>query len=162
MANSITSDQPIGVLRLLFGLPIWLYHANLGWLVLRRVLMLTHTGRKCGKPRQEVLEVVARGPSTGAYFVTAAWLGKAAWFKNIQANPDVQVNVGTRTFKATAFVIDRGKAAVMFLDYARRYPLAFRELAQLMMGERLRPTPDDCLRLAQPVPMVKLAAGTSG
>jgi deazaflavin-dependent oxidoreductase (nitroreductase family) len=161
MANSIISNQPKGMLRFLFRLPIWLYHANLGWLLSGRFLMLTHIGRKSGKPRQAVLEVVAHEPGTEAYFVAAAWRGKADWFKNIQANPDVRVTVGTRTFKASALVTNREEASAIFLDYARRYPLAFRELGHMIMGQRLHPTPDDCLRLAQSVPMVRLAAGTN-
>jgi deazaflavin-dependent oxidoreductase (nitroreductase family) len=156
MTKRITSQQPKGGLRFLFRLPLWLYQFHLGWLLGGRFLRLTHIGRKSGQPRQVVLEVVYYNVETGAYFVAAGWRGKADWFQNIQSNSAIQVTVGTRTFKATAAVMQLVEAAATFYIYARRYPLAFRELSRLMMGETLRPTQEDCFRLAEAVPLVKL------
>ena len=90
------------------------------------------------------------------YFVAAGWRGKADWFKNIQVNPSVQVTVGSHTFKATAAVMQLVEAAATFYIYARRYPLAFRELSRRMMGEVLQFNQEDCFHLAQSVPLVKL------
>jgi len=118
--------------------------------------MLTHIGRKSGQPRQVMLEVVHHDAETGAYFVAAGWRGKADWFKNIQSNPAVQVTVGTHTFEATAVVMQLVEAAATLYVYARRHPLAFRELSRLMMGEMLQSNQEDCFRLAQSVPLVKL------
>ncbi|GAB4458508.1 MAG: nitroreductase family deazaflavin-dependent oxidoreductase [Anaerolineales bacterium] len=156
MNFKLTRQQPHGLLRLFLRMPIALYRARLGWLLGGRFLMLTHTGRKSGQPRQTVLEVVHHDPATGAYFVAAAWGGKADWFRNIQANPAVQVTAGTRTFPATAVLMQADEAARIFLAYARRYPLAFRELSRMMFGETLQPTLEDCLRMAQSVPLVAL------
>lgn len=156
MSEGITSNQPKGVLRYLFRLPIWLYRANLGWLMGKRFLMLTHTGRKSGQPRQVVVEVVAYESSSGAYYVAAGWRSKADWFKNIQANSSVRVTVGTQTFDATSQVIGLSEAAATFLVYASRHPLAFRELSRMMMGVALRPNLEGCYRLAQSVPLVEL------
>jgi deazaflavin-dependent oxidoreductase (nitroreductase family) len=156
MNSNLTNQQPKGILRFLFRIPIWLYRARLGWLLGNRFLMLTHTGRKSGKPRQVVLEVVHHDTETGAYFVAAGWRGKADWFKNIQTNPAIKVTVSTQTFAANAQIITPTVATNIYLDYARRYPLAFREISHLMMGETLQATPADCSRLAQSVPLVRL------
>ncbi len=156
MTNSITSNQPRGVLRFLFRLPILLYRAHMGWLLGGRFLMLTHIGRRSGQLRQVMLEVVMHEPDSKAYFVAAGWRGKADWFRNIQTNPAVQVVVGTRTFKAIASVVQPNEAADRFYVYARRFPLAFRELSRIMMGKMVQSTREDCLRLAQSVPLVKL------
>jgi deazaflavin-dependent oxidoreductase (nitroreductase family) len=156
MSKGITSNQPKGILRFLFRLPLWLYRVKLGWLLNKRFLMLTHIGRKSGQPRQVALEVVQHDADTSVYFVAAGWRGKADWFQNIQSNPSVQVTVGTHTFKATAAVMQLVEAAATFYIYARRYPLAFRDLSRLMMGEMLQLTQEDCFRLAESVPLVKL------
>ena len=156
MNKGITSKQPKGFLRFLFRLPLWLYRVKLGWLMGKRFLMLTHTGRMSGQPRQVVLEVVHHDADTSVYFVAAGWRGRADWFKNIQENPSVQITVGTHTFKATAAVMQLVEAAATFYIYARRHPLAFRELSRLMMGEVLQSTQEDCFRFANSVPLVKL------
>lgn len=156
MNSKLTNQQPRGLLRLFLRMPIFLYNAHLGWLLGGRFLMLTHIGRKSGIPRQVVLEVVHHDTDTSVYFVAAGWRGKADWFKNIQVNPSVHVTVGAHTFKATAAVMQLVEAAATLYIYARRYPLAFRELSRLMMGEVLQSTQEDCFRLAESVPLVKI------
>lgn len=156
MNSKLTNQQPHGVLRLFLRLPILLYRARLGWLLGGRFLMLTHIGRKSGKSRQAVLEVVHHDSEADTYFVAAGWRGKADWFKNIQANPTVQIMAGTRSLQATAMVMQLVEAAATFYTYACRYPLAFRELSRIMMGEILQPNQEDCFRFAQSVPLVKL------
>ncbi len=155
----LTQKQPHGLLRLFLRMPILLYRAHLGWLLGGRFLMLTHIGRNSGLPREVVLEVVHNDSEVGTYFVAAGWRGKADWFKNIQSNPEVQVMVGTRVFKAEASVVQMAEAASIFYLYARRHPFAFRELSRLMMGERLQPVQYDCFWFAYSVPLVKLIPG---
>ena len=143
-------------MRLFLRMPIFLYHVHMGWLLGDRFLKITHIGRKSGLSREVVLEVVHHDVETGAYFVAAGWRGKADWFKNIQSNPEVQVMVGTRIFKAEASVVQLAEAASTFYLYARRHPFAFRELSLLMMGEKLEPVQYDCFWFAHSVPLVKL------
>jgi deazaflavin-dependent oxidoreductase (nitroreductase family) len=156
MGSSLTHHQPKGILRMLFRTPIWFYRAHMGWLLGKRFLMLTHVGRKSRQLRQVVLEVVSHDERTGAYFVAVGWRGKADWFKNIQATPAVQFTVGTQTFPASAQIVDPAGAAGIFLDYARRHPLAFQEISHLMMGKTLKADLRDCSLLAQSVPLVIL------
>ncbi len=152
----LTSKQPHGLLRLFLRMPIVLYRAHLGWLLGGRFLMLTHLGRKSGLPREVVLEVVQHDFETGSYFVAAGWRGKADWFKNIQSNPEVQVMVGTRIFKAETSVVQMAEAVSIFHLYARCHPFAFRGLSYLMMGEMLQPVQYDCFWFAHSVPLVRL------
>jgi deazaflavin-dependent oxidoreductase (nitroreductase family) len=154
--RSLTSRQPKGILRALFRMPIWLYHAHLGWLLGKRFLMLTHIGRKSGHLRHTILEVVSHEEGTGAYFVAAGWKSKADWFKNIQVNDAVQFTVGTRTLPAKAQIMDPSEAGGIYLDYARRHHTSFRELSRLMMGETLEPNQADCSKMALAIPLVKL------
>src|SRR5689334_1392695 len=52
MPEKIKSLQPPhGFSRMMYRLPVWLFHVHLGWLLGNRFLLLTHTGRKSGLPR---------------------------------------------------------------------------------------------------------------
>ncbi len=147
---------PHGLARFAVRLPIWLYRVRLGWLLGDRFLMLTHTGRKSGLPRQVVLEVVHHDKATGAYIIASGWGEKSDWFRNIQKTPQVTVQAGGRRFGAVAVRLSLEEAERELLDYARRHPMAFQELAGLMAGQRLKSTPEDCRLLARSVPLVVL------
>ena len=56
--------KPTGIVRVAFRLPVYLYRANLGWLLGHRGLLLTHRGRKSGRVYQTVLEVIRYDPAT--------------------------------------------------------------------------------------------------
>lgn len=152
----LTEHQPRGLLRLFLRMPIVLYRMHFGWLLGNRFLMLTHLGRKSGLPRKAVLEVVDHNFETGTYFVASGWRSKADWFLNIQLNPVIQIMAGRQTFKALASVMQPTESAAVFYNYALHHPQAFREISRLMMGEVLQRTEEDCLRLAQSVPLVML------
>lgn len=60
------------------------------------VLLLTTTGRKSGQPRTSALTYLPQG---GRYVVIASYLGEPrhpAWWLNLQANPDAEIQVGGR------------------------------------------------------------------
>ncbi|HBY92828.1 MAG: nitroreductase family deazaflavin-dependent oxidoreductase [Ardenticatenaceae bacterium] len=155
------THPPRGPLRLAARLPLWLYRAHLGWLLGNRFLMLTHIGRRSGLPRQVVLEVVRYDNSTGTYIIASGWGEKSDWFRNIQKTPDVVVSAGRKRFEARAVRLPVEEAERELRDYARRHPLAFRELSGLMAGQRLRGTDEDFERLAQSVPLVALRPRTT-
>ncbi len=96
MSKSIVDRPPSKALRLGLRLPIWLYRARLGWLLGDRFLMLTHTGRKSGLPRQTVIEVVQHDKGTDTYYVVSGWGEKSDWYQNIRKSPSVTVHVGGR------------------------------------------------------------------
>jgi hypothetical protein len=64
---------PRGFARMLWRLPLWLYRLHLGWVLQNHFLLLTHTGRKSGLPRQTVLEVLHAEKATGNYTVFSGW-----------------------------------------------------------------------------------------
>ena len=65
----------------------------------RPVLLLTTTGRRSGMPRVAPLQYEE---IDGTIYLAAARGQKADWFRNIVAHPQVQIQIGTRTFSATA------------------------------------------------------------
>ncbi len=123
---------PSGISRILFRAPIWLYKLNLGWIMGKRFLKITHTGRKSGKPRHVILEVVKFEPSKETYYIAAAWGEKSDWVKNIRANPQVQVQIGQQKMTMLAEQLNPEQGEAIILDYAHRHPTAMINLARFM------------------------------
>jgi deazaflavin-dependent oxidoreductase (nitroreductase family) len=113
---------PKGCSRAFFRFPIWLYRANLGWLLGGRFLLLNHVGRKTGLPRQAVLEVVQHDQETDTYVVAVGFGKKSAWYRNLLAQPEVSIQVGRRKLDVTAGQLPPEEAGEVFLDFTRRYP----------------------------------------
>jgi deazaflavin-dependent oxidoreductase (nitroreductase family) len=66
------------------------------------VLLLTTVGRKTGERRTTPLTYL---PHADAYVVIASYLGEPghpAWFLNLQATPDVELQVGSERLRARA------------------------------------------------------------
>ena len=148
------SHPPRGLLRLGFRSPLLLYRAHLGWLLGDRFLMLSHTGRKSGRQRQVVLEVVRHEKENGIYIVASGWGEKSDWFRNVTKNPFVLIQSGTHQTKARAVRLSEKEAELELRDYGRRHPAAFRNLAKLMLGNGSSGTDEDIHRLVQDVPLV--------
>lgn len=147
---------PRGWLRWLLRLPVWLYRARLGWLLGKRFLLLTHTGRKTGLPRRTVLEVVQYDAATRTFIVASGWGEKSSWFQNIQAHPEVEVASGGLRFEACGEQLPVEQAEQVLTEYARRHPVAFRWLAPLMAGERQNSVAENIRAMAQTIPLVAL------
>jgi deazaflavin-dependent oxidoreductase (nitroreductase family) len=156
MTKSIIDTPPGKTLRFGLRLPIWLYRFHLSWMLGDRFLMLTHTGRKSGLPRQTVIEVVQHDKNTDTYYVVSGWGEKSDWYQNIRKLPQVTVHVGGRKFQATAEFIPLEKAIEIMNTYARKHPVAFSELSGLFLGERMQPDNEASRRIATKMPMVAL------
>ena len=156
MPATLGDKPPQGFGRALSRFPLWLYRLGLGFLLGGRFLMLTHTGRKSGLPRQTVLEVVRHDTLTDSYVVASGWGEKSNWFRNILKNPRVSIAVGLRRLQAVAVRLSSEGAQHEFSDYARRHPRAFRMLSSRMLGGATGDTEVDCLLLARNIPIVVL------
>ncbi|HLX40882.1 MAG TPA: nitroreductase family deazaflavin-dependent oxidoreductase [Ktedonobacteraceae bacterium] len=141
------AQPPRGLSRMMYRLPIWLYHIHQGWIVGERFMLLTHTGRKSGLPRQTVLEVLQHDKASDTYYVLAGFGEKSDWLQNVEKTPEVVINVGRRQFRALATHVAPEEAELKVLDYAHRNPLAIRVLPRLM-GYQLNGTEEDFRALA--------------
>jgi deazaflavin-dependent oxidoreductase (nitroreductase family) len=150
------THSPKGLLRLLLRAPVWLYRLGLGWLLGKRFILLTHIGRKTGRPRHTVLEVVRYEPSTGQVVVASAWGEKAHWFRNILAQPRVQVQHGRRRFAAMAHCLTPLEAERALAEYAAQHPTAFKILVDTLGGVKFQDPAEACRALAQEIPLVAL------
>ncbi len=131
--------RPQGCLRAALRLPLWLYRLRLGWLLGRRFLMLAHTGRRTGRTYRTVLEVVRYDARAGTYVVVSAWGEQADWYRNVRWTPQVTLRVAGRHLYARAVVLPPSVALREVRSYARRHPVAYRMLTQLLLAAPLVP-----------------------
>ena len=148
-------SPPKGVSRFFYRLPIFVYRIGLGRLMGSRFLLLEHTGRKSGKLRRNVLEVVRWDKAAGTVYVVSAWGDKSDWLRNVRANPAVAIEVAGTRYSAKAIPLSREDSERELLDYAQRYPRAAKELSRLL-GYRLDGTPEDFASLAEQMTIVAL------
>ncbi len=123
---------PSGLSRRLFRLPIYLYKVGLGGLLGDRFLLLNHSGRKSGLPRQAVVEVVRCDLATETYIIASGFGEGSQWFQNLMHTPDVMIQVGRRILSVHARRLSSKEAADEMADYARRNPKAAHALARFM------------------------------
>lgn len=147
---------PTGIRRLLFRIPIYLYRLRLGWLFGGRLLLLNHTGRKTGKQRQVVIEVVDHDRADGSYVVCSGFGPKAAWYQNLLANPQTSIQVGLHTILVTAHTLDAEEGGDFMAGYAPRHPKAARTLVRFM-GFSVDGTQDDYRAVGRQLPFVRLS-----
>lgn len=102
------------VLRVLKLPPQLLYALGVGRWYGRLVLLLTTQGRKSGMPRVTPLqyEVI-----DGLYYLGSSLGEKADWYRNIQANPQVELRVGERHIQGFAETTTDPERLVDFLLY---------------------------------------------
>lgn len=106
--------------RRLLRAPALLYRCHAGWLLGRRFLLLTHVGRRSGRRHQTVLEVIGTHRSSGEVMVLAGFGRSADWYRNLQAQPAVEVEVGRRRFRPIHRQLDEAEAVAALADYERR------------------------------------------
>src|SRR5690606_1693950 len=111
-------------------------------------------GRKRGRIRRTVLEVVARHPD--ALYAVAAWGDKAQWLRTVRANPEARVHIGFYRSRTTAPAVDEGTGSRVLAEYAARHPRAFRALAGRVLDDA-GDTPQETVgRMAAVLPVVEL------
>jgi len=146
-------QPPAGVTRFLFRIPIHLYRLRLGWLFGSRLLLLNHTGRVSGKPRQTVLEVAERDGD--GYVVASGWGPTAAWYRNILQTPEVTIQVGTRTIPVTAIPLDKDEGAQVFVRYGSRHRAAAKYVLPRVLGFSVDGSDADFRAVGEHLPFVR-------
>jgi deazaflavin-dependent oxidoreductase (nitroreductase family) len=148
-------SKPSGLSRTFFRSPIWLYRIGLGWMLGKRMLHLTHTGRKSGLAREVVLEVVHYWEDSNTYIVAAAWGEKADWYQNVRAAPEVWIKVGRVSSAAIAKSLSVEESERALLEYAADHPTVMRYLSSFMGFESPR-NEEDVRQIGRQLPMVGL------
>ena len=130
--QSTQRHPPRGFQRLLWRAPIWLYKLHLGALLGKRFLLLTHTGRKSGLPRQAVIEIDDYDADANTYLVASGFGPKADWYRNILKTPEVTIQVGNKKMAARAEALSPEESGEAMVQYARKYPKAAKNLSKMI------------------------------
>ncbi|CDR01897.1 nitroreductase family deazaflavin-dependent oxidoreductase [Streptomyces iranensis] len=145
-----------GLRRAVLRAPILLYRWHLGWLLGSRMLLLTHTGRTSGLPRQVVLEVTGRDPRTGAYHLASGFGPGAQWYRNVQRTPQVTIQVGRHRMAAVAQPLDPEGSGRLMAAYALLHPRLARGLMR-MCGLKTDGSVEDYHRIGRDhIPFVRV------
>lgn len=136
-----------------------IYDRNLGWLLGRRLLRLTHVGRRSGRRYRTVLEVVGHDPSTGEFVVVSGFGSSPDWLRNLAARGPATVTVGRTCFAADHRRLAEAEACAVFADYERRNwmitPVVRRALSWLL-GWCYHGTDEERRRLVAQLPVIGL------
>ena len=124
--------RPNTLLLLLFRLPVWIYRVRIGWLLGHRLLMITHRGRRTGKVRRTVLEVIRHDRATGEFIVVAGYGKTSDWYRNIRSTPALEIHVGRRRFKPIQRFLTPEEAYKEFEDHEARHPRMGRAFAGMI------------------------------
>ena len=128
--------RPSGFMKFFMKVPIYLHKIGLGgWehLIGAEWMLITTVGRKSGKPRETMVDVMDYDKASGTYYIEAAYGSRADWFRNIQANPRFQAQVGRRKFFATAAPLDPQGAGELLVRFYRAKP-AYTRSVMAMVG----------------------------
>lgn len=115
--------------------------------------MLEHIGRRSGETRRTILEVVVNDPDS--IYVVAGWGTAAQWLRNVRANPDVTVHVGSRSYRTRAEMVGGDEAHDVMRRYASTHPRALNRLAAMMLDEAGGTSREQADRVADRLPMVR-------
>ena len=152
-----------GWLWYLFRGPIWVYRLGLGWIFGKRVLLLTHNGRRTGLPRQAVLEVVEYRQDGPEVIVANGFGRNSDWVRNIEARNGEQITVGSKHFAATHRFLSEEEAIRVIRDYEYRNrfisPIV-RGGFSWLLGWKYRGSEEDRRRLVKQIPLISFRAQT--
>ena len=151
--------RPRGLLRVLLRGPILAYRAGFGWLFGHRLVYLVHRGRKSGKRRETVLEVVGYDGGKPEVVVVSGWGHGSDWYRNISAAPALEIRIGTQRWhnpRQRTLTVDQ--TVEVLRAYQARHPRAWHRIAP-MLGIPLDPGAPAALDQLDHVPAVAFSPG---
>ncbi len=132
--------RPTPLQKYFFKIPLFMHKLGFGgWerLIGAQWMLIATTGRKTGKRRETLVDVMDYNPTTDTYYIEAAYGSHADWFKNIQANPLFNAQVGRRKFIAQAEILNEGDTGEILVQFFRRKP-AYTRSVMAMVGMKFK------------------------
>jgi deazaflavin-dependent oxidoreductase (nitroreductase family) len=157
VARITQPSPPRGFLRALLAAPNHVYRVGLGWLLGHRFLMLVHEGRRTGRCRQTVLEVVRYDPATHESIVVAGWGRRTAWLHNVEAGLAREVRTGRDRYRPVWRVLPDSERAAVLHGYIRGHHLirpVIRRVLTWLLGWPFDGSGQAIERAARELPMI--------
>jgi deazaflavin-dependent oxidoreductase (nitroreductase family) len=137
--------------------PAVLYDCNLGWLLGRRFLRLTHRGRRSGRCYQTMLEVIGNDRARHEVFVMVGLGRRAQWYRNVLAGGAVELAIAGEHFRPDYRELAPVEAAAVLGGYERRNRLLasiVRVVLSRLVGWRYDGSPPARERLVGDLPIL--------
>lgn len=137
---SAIGNRPGIFQKYFFKVPVLLHKIGLGgWerLIGAQWMLITTTGRKTGKRRDAMVDVMEYDHATDTYYIEAAYGAHADWYKNMQSNPVFKAQVGRRKFRARAGALTNEGAGEMLVKFYRERP-AYTKSVMAMAGMKFK------------------------
>ncbi|MCP3422221.1 nitroreductase family deazaflavin-dependent oxidoreductase [Nocardioides pinisoli] len=126
-------DQPGRLALWVFRLPLPLYRAGWGWLFLGHTfLVLTHVGRRTGRPHATAAMVLAEDKRTHEAVICSVWGPQADWIHNLQARPALRVQIGRDSFVPEHRFLSPEEAFAVGVHFRRRHPWRVRLISRVL------------------------------
>jgi deazaflavin-dependent oxidoreductase (nitroreductase family) len=124
-------QEPGRLLWLINRIPTWIFKLRLGRLFRSRFAMITHRGRKSGKPRTVIVETADGSVESGRLVYIVAYGKRAQWYRNLKAAPALSLEIAGRTYREPRheFLNPEGTEQAI-ASYWGRYPGIARFLAR--------------------------------
>lgn len=132
--------RPSALLKFFFKTPLLMHKLGFGgWerLIGAQWMLITTIGRKTGKRRETMVDVMDYNEANDTYYIEAAYGMRADWYKNIQSNPIFEAQVGRRKFKARAGALTTEGAAELLVRFYRQKP-AYTRSVMAMAGMKFK------------------------
>lgn len=152
-------NPPRGIKALPWKLPILIYRLGLGWIFGERLLLLEHTGRKSGKLRRAVLEVISSTPEENRYYVVSGFGSGSNWYRNILQQPQVTIQLGRHRYHASAKQLPPQRASELVVKYGKEHPTSLKALSSLL-GYEFEHTPEGFREFGRQIPVIQFTADT--
>jgi deazaflavin-dependent oxidoreductase (nitroreductase family) len=147
-ASSVRKNQnPPAFMLPFMKMPLILYRLGLGWMLGKRFMLLTHTGRRSGKVYRSVLAVLRFDENTREIFVVSPWSG-SNWYRNIQTTPALEVETGQVRYAPVQRTLSPEEIAVLFIEFRQQNPI-FSRLVARIPGWKIDSSYEEFLSLAQ-------------
>lgn len=132
--------RPNAPLKFFFKFPLLLHKIGLGgWekIIGAEWMLIATTGRKTGKRRETLVDVMDYDKANDVYYIEAAYGARADWYRNIKKTPVFEAQVGRRKFKAAANELDEKNIGEMLVRFFRRKP-AYTRSVMAMVGMKFK------------------------
>ncbi len=135
MTENVKIEPPRGWLKYFFKVPV--YVARMGFAGWERLIgvewmLLTTVGRKSGKKRYTMVDVLLHDKDKDTYFIEVGFGKNSDWYRNILANPAFEAQVGRRKFHAIAEELPRERTADVMVNFVRRRPAYSKSVMKLV------------------------------
>ena len=117
--------------------------------------MLTHIGRKSGRARRVVIEVVAHDDREHSWTVASGYGTRSQWYRNLQQSPSGIVQIGGHRHHVSAYFLSPEEGGEIMTEYAPHHPRVARALCRYL-GLPSDGTPAGFRAAGREIPFVRL------